>query len=127
MGGDARPGALSPDDVRQLTREARERQNEAQALRRDLQGLGLDPKDLDDLIRRLQDLNSARVYNDPAGLAKLEAQLTDGFRRFEFDLRRKLDQSGSQLLLAGPDQAPAEYRKAIEDYYRALAKAGKKK
>jgi hypothetical protein len=86
----------------------------------------LSVKDLDDLIRRLRDLDSARVYNDLAGLTQLQAQLAEGFRRFEFDLRRKLDQSGSQLLLTGPDQAPAEYRKAIEEYYRLLARSKRK-
>jgi len=125
-GGDARPGSFSPDDIRQFQREARERQGEAQALRRDLQRLGVSVKDLDELIRGLRDLDSARAYNDPAGLARLQAQLAEGFRRFEFDLRRKLDQAGSQLLLAGPDQAPAEYRKAIEEYYRSLARSRKK-
>jgi hypothetical protein len=125
-GGDARPRSLNPDDVRQFQREARERQGEAQALRRDLQALGVEVKDLDDLIRRLRDLDNARAYSDPAGIQQLQSQLAEGFRRFEFDLRRKLDQAGSQLLLSGPDQAPAEYRKAIEEYYRSLARAKKK-
>jgi len=36
------------------------------------------------------------------------------------------DAAADQLLLTGADQAPAEYRKLIEEYYRALARSKKR-
>jgi hypothetical protein len=126
-GGSARPG-LGPEDARQFQREARQRREEAQGLRGDLRALGLDVAELDRLIRELRALDSTRVYSDFDEITGLQAQLVEGFRRFEFDLRRKLGEPGAgQLLLAGPDEAPREYRKQIEEYYRALAREKKKK
>ena len=120
---DARPGL----DPRQFQREMRERRDEAQALRRDLQALGVETTDLDAILRDMVALEAARMPADVAGTAQLQGQLVQGLRRFEFDLRRKLGAStAEQLFLFGSDDAPAEYRKLIEDYYRALAKEKKR-
>jgi hypothetical protein len=114
-------------DPRQFQREARERRTEAEALRRELQALGVDPRELDALINTMRALDSARVYTDLDEAARLQTQVADGFRRFEFDLRRKLGAAGAdQLLLGGPDDTPAAYKKLVEDYYRALAQDRKK-
>jgi hypothetical protein len=114
-------------DPRQFQREARERRTEAEALRRELQALGVDAGDLDALINNMRALDSARVYTDVDEAARLQTQVAEGFRRFEFDLRRKLGAAGAdQMLLGGSDDTPAAYRKLVEDYYRALAKDRKK-
>jgi hypothetical protein len=114
-------------DPRQFQREARERRTEAEALRRELQALGVDAGDLDALINNMRALDNARVYTDFDEAARLQTQLAEGFRRFEFDLRRKLGAAGAdQLLLGGSDDTPAAYKKLVEDYYRALAKERKK-
>ena len=64
-----------------------------------------------------------RIRKRPPGC---RSQLVEGFRRFEFDLRRLLGaQAADQLFLSGSDDAPAGYRKAIENYYRALAREKK--
>jgi len=127
---DARPGSQDARlglDPRQFQREVRERRDEAQALRRDLQALGVDPAELDAIVRDMAALEAARIPTDPAGIAELQGQLVQGLRRFEFNLRRKLGAStAEQMFLAGSDDAPAEYRKLIEDYYRALAKEKKR-
>jgi hypothetical protein len=125
-GGNGRPGPLDPEQARQLRREARERGAEAEQLRRSLQGLGVDPRDLDRLIRELRALDTDRVYQDPVGLARLQAQLLEGFRRFEFDLRRKFD-AGGEVLLSGAEDVPPEYRALVEEYYRSLAREKKKR
>ena len=120
---DARPSA----DGRQFQREARERRTEAESLRRDLQALGVDPAELDSLIRQMSALDSDRVYSDVAEISRLQAQLIEGLRRFEFNLRRELGETpADQLLLSGSDQTPAAYRKLVEAYYRSLAKGPKK-
>jgi len=114
-------------DPRQFQREARERRGEADALRRELQALGIDARELQVLINNMRALDSARVYTDFDEATRLQGQLVEGFRRFEFDLRRKLGAAGAdQLLLGGSDDTPAAYKKLVEDYYRALAKDRKK-
>ena len=124
-GGGGRPGPVDPDRAGQLRREARERGAQAEQLRRDLQALGVDARDLDRLISELRALDSDGVYDDGAALARLQAQLVEGFRRLEFDLRRELDDRG-EVLLSGTEDVPPEYRALVEEYYRALARDRKK-
>jgi hypothetical protein len=130
MSGDTTGGRFEGSgqfDPRQFQREARERRTEAEALRRELQALGVDPRELDALINAMRALDSARVYTDLDEAARLQTQVAEGFRRFEFDLRRRLGPAGAdQLLLGGSDDTPAAYKKLVEDYYRALAKERKK-
>ena len=126
-GGSRRPGAIGPDEARQLQRQARERRTEAEALRRELQGMGVDVADLDQLIRDLRTLDDSRVYTDFDEISRLQSQLVEGVRRFEFNLRRELGAGEADpLFLSSSDEAPREYRKLIEDYYRALAREKKK-
>lgn len=124
--GSARPGPLGPDEVRQLRRELRERMADAQQLRRDLQALGVDPRDLDQVIRDLR-LFDQRIEANPLGLAELQASLVERARRFEFALRRELSAPGADdLTVSGVEDAPAGYRKLIEEYYRQLARERKR-
>jgi len=116
---------MSPEQARQLRREARERGSEAEQLRREMRALGLNPRELDALIRDLRALDQDRLYDDPAALARLQAQLVEGFRRLEFDLRRRLDEGG-EVLLSASDDVPPEYRALVEEYYRALAREKRK-
>jgi hypothetical protein len=130
MAGDQAGGRMDGGgafDPRQFQRQARERRTEAETLRRELQALGVDARELDALISNMRALDSARVYTDFDEATRLQGQIVEGFRRFEFDLRRKLGAAGAdQLLLGGSDDAPAAYKKLVEDYYRALAKDRKK-
>jgi hypothetical protein len=130
MAGDQAGGRMDGGgafDPRQFQREARERRTDAETLRRELQALGIDARELDALINNMRALDSSRVYADFDEATRLQGQLVEGFRRFEFDLRRKLGAAGAdQLLLGGSDDAPAAYKKLVEDYYRALAKDRKK-
>jgi hypothetical protein len=87
----------------------------------------VDVADLDRLIRDLRALDRGQIPANPKGLAELQASLIEGFRRFEFGLRRELGAAGEdRLTLSGSDEAPAQYRKLIEEYYRALARERKK-
>ncbi len=126
FGSDGSFRPLTPEEARQFSREARQRSAEAEQLRRDLRALGVDPRDLDRIIGEMRPLELEGRYT-AADLARLQGQVLNGFRRFEFDLRRKLGgASENDLLLSGSDQAPESYRKAIEEYYRTLAKDRKK-
>jgi hypothetical protein len=120
--GNARPGNFSGDDVRQFRGEARRYGQDLEALRRSLRGEGVDTRDLDEILRRLKALDDDRVYRDVQELARLQAAVSDGLRRFEFGLRRQLDGEAKDVLLSGSDDVPAEFKTMVEEYYRSLAR-----
>jgi Domain of unknown function (DUF4175) len=127
-GGDARNwggyygGYWNPDDIRQWRREYREWANDAEALRRQLQQNGVNPRELEDIIRDLQKLDNDRVYADPRSLEQLQAAALDRLKKFEFSLRRKAGNGNDSLSLSGSDQVPDGFRHAIEEYYRSLSR-----
>jgi hypothetical protein len=115
-------GYWNPDDIRQFRRDYREWINDAETLRRLLQASGVNTRDLDDIIHDLTRFDNDRLYADPKGLEMLQASAIDKLKRFEFNLRRKAEESGDSLSLSGSDQVPEGFRQAIEEYYRSLAK-----
>jgi hypothetical protein len=121
--GDRRPGRLSREDVRQFRGEIRQWTNEAQQLRRLLREQQIDPKDLDALLRALRALDDDRVYQDVEELQRLQAFVSEGLKRFEYGLRRRLEAGGNEAVLSGSDEVPEQFRKLVEQYYRSLAKA----
>ena len=121
---DGRNFRLNPDDVRQLQNEARQRANDARDLRGMLRGNDIDPKQLDEVIRALQQLQDERVYKDPAELLKLQTLAAEQLKRIEFNLRRQVDETNS-VALTGSDEVPDQFRSLVEQYYRSLAQAKK--
>jgi uncharacterized protein DUF4175 len=111
-----------PNDIRQWRGEYRQWVNDAEALRRQLQATGINPRDLDDIIRDLRMFDNDRLYADPNGLAKLQASVIDRMKKYEFSIRRKTEAGNDSLSLSGSDQVPDGFRQAIEEYYRSLAK-----
>ena len=81
---------FSPNEIRQFTRELRERRAEAEALRRDLAASELETNGIEGLIRRLRELESGRTFNDPAEVARLQQSVVQGFKELEFALSRAL-------------------------------------
>src|SRR6266849_10379295 len=124
-GGDGAPTGAGGDETRQLARELREWTNSAEDLRRRLAQAGVNPRDLDAVIRDLRDLDLTPAGGEPRGLQQLQAAV-DRLKKFEFDLRKKVDTDNQRLFLSGSDEVPAGFREAIEEYYRALAKKGSK-
>ena len=122
--GQRGPGSAASTEVeRQLRAEARARAGELQGLQRQLQQQGIDTRSLEDALDGLRALQSAGPYNDPEEVERLLAKVSRGLQDFEFGLRRALDDTNSQKLYqASPGQVPAQFKKAVEDYYRALAK-----
>ncbi len=120
-GGDARRG-LNPIDVRQLQGNAQQYAREMQDLRRNLQqsgGTATDLREVDEAIRRLQELSKA---GDPLGRQELMQQALEKIRGVEFSLRKRLDTTSDALYLAGADEAPAEFRPMVEEYTRRLSR-----
>jgi hypothetical protein len=115
--------AYSSEDARQLSREARERRRVLEGLRRELTRRGQDVGDLEQLLDGLRTLESQRAYDDPAEVARLQQAVTQGFKAFEFALRRAIEgDDPNRPLLDRSAEAPAEYRKLVEEYYRSLAR-----
>ena len=114
---------LTPEQIRQFSREYRERRADAEALRRELSREGVDVSQLDRMIAQLRALESARVYNDAEELQRLQTAVVEGFKGFEFALRRAMEGDlTDRPLLGGTSDVPAEYRKMVEEYYKALAR-----
>jgi hypothetical protein len=120
-------GRLTPDDTRQFRREFRDRRESAEALRRELAGQGRDVADLERLIARLRELESRRGYDDAEEIARLQGAVIEGLKAFEFALWRDVaQQTGTEPRLEGSDEVPAGFRSLVEEYYRSLAKSGRK-
>jgi hypothetical protein len=126
-GGDARNwdgryGSFSPDDIRQFRRELREWQGDAQALRQRLTQAGIDPRELDAIMRQLRELDNDQVFADPRNLAALQANALEKLKNFEFNLRKKAQGDDQPLSLSGSEEVPAGFRTQIEEYFRSLAR-----
>ena len=120
-------GRLTPDDTRQFRREFRDRRESAEALRRELAGQGRNVADLERLIARLRELESRRGYDDAEEIARLQSAVIEGFKAFEFALWRDVaQQTGTEPRLEGSDEVPAGFRALVEEYYRSLAKSGRR-
>ena len=121
-GSDRSPGRLSPDDIRQFRGEARRWAQEGQALRNMLREQNIDPKELDEIMKRLRELDSERVYQDVRELERLQTFVAEGMKRFEYGLRRKVGDETDRALVNGSDEVPAEFKSLVEEYYRSLSK-----
>jgi len=125
--GAGRPGYATPGgDARQWQRELRERRADAEALRGELDQMKLDPAELDRVIAEIKRLESSRVLADPSGLARLEQDVLERLKAFEFALRRRLESDGTRPLAGAQDQVPPRFRELVEEYYRSLARSPKR-
>jgi Domain of unknown function (DUF4175) len=117
---------FTPGDVRQFRGEVRQYTGQVEQLRRALQGQRMDSRDLDEVLRGLRRLDDDRVYQDASELTRLQSQVADSMKRFEYALRRKVEGDANQVLLSGSDEVPEQFRKLVEQYYRSLSKAPEK-
>jgi hypothetical protein len=78
--------------------------------------------DLEDVIRQLQQLDDTRVYQDSEEIARLQTYVLEELKRFEYRLRREVDEENEDLFLASSDEVPPGFRDMIEEYYRALSR-----
>ena len=121
-GGRTQPG-LSGEQGRQLRGEARERLADAEALRRELARGGRDVGPLDDVIRGLRELQGEGAYASPEQLLRIQADVAETMKAYEFALRRALlGESREKLFLSGSDEVPEGFRTLVEEYYRRLAR-----
>ena len=90
-------------------------QTDAQELRRQLVDGGMSPRNIDEILRDLRAFDTDRAFVDPNNLAALQAAALDKMKKFEFDLRKKVEGSDQPLSLSGSDEVPAGFRTAIEE------------
>jgi len=122
--GDRRPGDYyTADDIRQFRGDARRWLGDAQALRNQLREQGLDPRELDEIMRRMRELDSERVYHSVEELARLQSYVAEGIKRFEYNLRRQAGADVDRAIVAGAEDVPPEFRPLVEEYYRSLSKS----
>lgn len=120
-------GSAEGREARQLQRELDRRVQDAEALRRELTGIGASgdrgADRLGQVVDALRGLNPDRLTADPRGMEILEAEVLDTLRQLEFELRRALTgASGADVLTGSDDRAPAQYRDMVEEYFRALSR-----
>ncbi len=90
-------------------------------MRRALRREGVDVRKMGNILRSLGRLENQREIGTPRGLAQLKDAIIPGLKEFEYALRRQLEGPEQQLFLSGSDEVPAEYRKLVEEYYKALS------
>ena len=121
--GGAMPGR--PGDRRQLQNELRQRMGDAEQLRDTLRQQGVDVGGLSRAIDRLRQLQDPLLRGDAKAVAALGSQVVEGLKEYEFAVRRQFAGADEQRPFGtGADQVPEQYRKLVEQYYKALA--GKK-
>ena len=116
---------MTPQDQRQFRNEVRQLTNDARALRGSL-GNRDDQKALDEILKQLRELDTDKVFQDPAQFDRLQSAAAESVKRFEFNLRRKAELKGNEVLLSGDGDVPEEYRKLVEQYYKSLSKGSAK-
>jgi tetrahydromethanopterin S-methyltransferase subunit G len=82
----------------------------------------VDPKEFDEIMKRLKELDSERVYQNVDELARLQTFVAEGLKRFEYALRRKVGDDTDRALVNGSEEVPAEFKALVEEYYRSLSK-----
>ena len=103
------------------------RRENAEGLRQELIKQGVPVGDLDKVIDELRRLESGRAFGDPGALDELQAAMIENLKSVEFSLYRKLGLGdGKSPTLGTRAPVPAEYRAAVEEYYRSLAGARRK-
>ncbi len=113
---------------RQLGRELERRLAEAEGLRQALgrEGNGgpLGPERLDGALQALRGLSPGDLLGDPRAVERLESEVLDALREFEFDLRRLVSgETETDAIATGAERAPEGYEEMVEAYFRALGRA----
>ena len=114
---------LTPEQVRQFDKEYQLRFREGQELARQLRDRPELAAQVEDILKRMKGMPTARMLADEAELARLKGSVIEGFRQLELQLSRELNEIARKdnIRLSKDEDIPKEYRKQVEDYYRALA------
>ena len=101
----------------------RNQRESAEELRRELQRQGQSTSDLSQLIDQMKKLEAQRAFNDPEELTRLRSAVVEGFKEFEFGLRRQLaGADADRPVLGGNQDVPQGYRDMVNEYFKSLSK-----
>jgi hypothetical protein len=97
---------------------------DAEELRRVLDRSTTRMENLDEVISTLRSMQGIRNYDDPEEIARLRSAI-ELLRQVELELDRERDRLAgrSRFQQADENDAPQDYRKLVEEYYKALARA----
>jgi len=110
------------DDIRQFRGEVQQWMGEARALREQLREQGVDARELDEIMRRMRELDAERHYRDVDALTGLQTFVAERMKRFEYTLRERVAATEGQTRVTPGDTVPAEYRTLVEEYFRSLSR-----
>jgi len=114
---------LTPEEIRQYRGEVRQYANDLQGLRGQLRNVpGIDPAQLENLLRMLRQLDDEKIYQNANELTRLQTAVSEGLKRFDYALRRQTADQNA-VALSGSDEIPEGQKPLVEDYYRSLARA----
>ena len=116
---------MTPEDARQFRAEIRQLTTSAEQLRRSVGKE--DQAAVAEMLKKLKALDTDQVFKDPVQFERLHAQAADAVKRFEFNLRRRMELKGNEVLLSGDGDVPEEFRKLVEQYYKSLSAGGTNK
>jgi len=116
-------GIHRDEDIRQLNREFQQRLMDAQDLRRLLDRNSSNMQNLEQVIESLRRAGDSRKYDDPEMVARLKGAI-DLLHQVELDLNRELSRltQKERYFYAEDSEAPSNYKKLVEEYYKVLAK-----
>ena len=106
----------------QFRGEVQQWMGEARALREQLREQGVDARELEDIMRRVRELDAERTYRDVEALNRLQTFVAERMKRFEYTLRERTAAADGQTLLTPGETVPAEYRTMVEEYFRTLSR-----
>jgi uncharacterized protein (DUF2461 family) len=74
----------------------------------------------------MRQLDDDRVYRDARELERLQTQVAEGLKRFEFGLRRKVEDTAvDQPSLIATEEVPRGFRELVDEYTRSLSRTSK--
>ena len=81
-------------------------------------------ENLEKVIESLRRAGDYQGYRNPAQIESLKAAI-DFMRKVELDLARDLDRlsRNEEYFFSGDNEAPASYRKLVDEYYKSIARS----
>jgi len=114
---------MTADELRQQRATYRQLSGDVTQLRGQLRGVeGIDPAQLESVLRMLRQLDDERTYQNAGDLLRLQSAVAEQLKRFDYALRRKAAEENA-VALSGSDEVPEAHKPLVEEYYRSLARA----
>lgn len=100
-----------------------ERMRDVQDIQRSLSDDRELARQVADLLERMRQLDNQRSLQDPQEVARLQSSIIQGFRALELKMSLRLQGRKENLQLFNQEEVPLQYRKAVEEYYKSLARS----